>query len=275
MDGTKLTNEMEALKNKLRTTWMAGDFGRIANSYRRGAAEFVDRLGLRPGMRVLDAACGTGNLSLPAARTGASVTGLDIAPNLIEQARANAAAEGLDIRFDVGDVEAMPYEDGSFDVVFTMFGAMFAPRADVTAAELKRVCRPGGVIAMANWTPDAFIGQMFKATGKYVPPPAGMDSPLLWGDKEAVAKRFSSGIAGLTLTVQPIELTFPFGPDDTVEHFRMFYGPSQKAFEALEDVDRREQLRRDLEDLWTANNTAEDGTTRVVPEYLEVRAVRA
>lgn len=275
MDGKKMTSEMEMLKSKLRGTWMAGDFGRIASSYSGGAAEFVERLELKPGMRVLDAACGTGNLSLPAARTGATVVGLDLAPNLIEQARANAEEAGLDIRFDVGDVEDMPYADGEFHVVMTMFGAMFAPRPDVTAAELKRVCSPGGLIAMANWTPGGFIGQMFKTTGKHAAPPSGIESPLLWGDIETVNRRFENGIAGLYLTPRPIEMTFPFSTDETVEHFRKFYGPTQKAFESLTDADLRDDLRRDLEDIWAASNMSENGITRVMPEYLEVKAIRS
>jgi ubiquinone/menaquinone biosynthesis C-methylase UbiE len=150
MEAVQTSAGLEALKTKLRTTWMAGDFGEIAKSYAQGAEEFVQSLNLKPGMRVLDVACGTGNLTLPAARLGAIVTGVDIAPNLLEQARATAQREGLAIQFDEGDAESLPYADASFDAVITMFGAMFAPRPELTATELKRVCRPGGFIAMAN-----------------------------------------------------------------------------------------------------------------------------
>lgn len=270
-DGQTIT-ALEQLKSKLKNTWIAGDYGRIARSFERGAAEFVNRLDLKPGMRVLDVACGTGNLTLPAARTGAEVTGLDIAPNLIEEAKSNAAAEGLNIRFDIADAEDMPYEDESFDVVITMFGAMFTPRPDVTASELKRVCRPGGVIAMANWRPHSLIGQMFKVLGKYVQPPAGMPSPLLWGDEEAVRRRLGSGLADLRMTERPIEMMFDFGPKETVETFRQFYGPTHKAFGALGDPERQAELLRDLEELWAANNTSDNGITLVFPEYLEVSA---
>ncbi len=265
--------ELELLKNKLRATWIAGDFGEIAKSYAAGAADFVDRLGIKPGMKVLDVACGTGNLSLPAARMAADVTGVDIAPNLIEQAKANAAGKGLNVQFDIGDAEDMPYEDAGFNVVMTMFGAMFAPRPDITASELKRVCRPAGTIAMANWTPGGFIGQMFKTTGKHVPPPPGLPSPLLWGDEEAVRRRFADGVADLRMTPRNIDFIFPFGPVDVVEHFRKFYGPTQKAFEALDDAGQ-DALRKDLEQLWTENNKAADGATRVESEYLDVRAIR-
>ena len=274
MDGIKMTTEMESLKSKLRNTWTAGDFGKIAVSMEKGSNDFVERLGLSKGDLVLDAACGTGNAAIPAARTGAAVTGIDISPNLIEQAIARNDAEGLGAEFDIGDVEAMPYEDQSFDVVMTMFGAMFAPRPDVTAAELKRVCRKGGLITMANWTPDCFIGQMFKATAKHVGPPAGMPSPLLWGTDDAVSERFADGIADLQFVKRTLCFTFPFGPVDVVEHFRMYYGPTQKAFESL-DVSGQRALRNDLEDLWTTHNEATDGTTNVPSEYLEVRAILA
>lgn len=273
MNDKQLTTELENLKSRLRATWIAGDFSEIAKSYAAGAEEFVNGLGLKPGMKVLDVACGTGNLAIPAARAGAVVTGLDIAPNLLDQARERARAEGVEAEFDVGDAEAMPYEDASFDVVLTMFGAMFAPRPDITASELKRVCRPGGLIAMANWTPAGFIGQMFKTTAKHVPPPLGMPSPLLWGDEEAARRRFGDGIADLQMTRRKIDFTFPFGPADVVEHFRKFYGPTQKAFENL-DADKQPALRTELEDLWAGNNIAADGATLTPSEYLEVRAIR-
>ena len=225
-------------------------------------------------MKVLDVACGTGNLALPAARTGADVTGVDIAPNLVEQARENAKREGLNAQFDEGDAEALPYADGSFDVVMTMFGAMFAPRPELVAAELKRVCRPGGVIAMANWTPAGFIGQMFKINASYLPLPAGMASPVLWGVEETIRQRFAEGISNLELKPQSIRWVFPFSPAEVVEHFRSYYGPTQKAFGAL-DEDKQAALRKDLEQHWTAHNRTTDGTTDVDAEYLEVWAVRA
>jgi 2-polyprenyl-3-methyl-5-hydroxy-6-metoxy-1,4-benzoquinol methylase len=274
MDTTKMTVEVEGLKQKLRATWMAGDFAEIAKSFEVGAEEFVTRLDLKAGVAVLDVACGNGNTAIPAALAGAEVTGIDIAPYLIEQAIERAAAAGVEAEFDVGDAEDLPYEDASFDVVVTMFGAMFAPRPDLVASELKSVCRKGGLIAMANWTPEGFIGQMFKATGKHVPPPAAMPSPLLWGNEETVAKRFSIGVSDLQLVRRNIDFVFPVGPVEVVELFRKYYGPTQKAFEALE-ADRQAALRKDLEELWTGYNSATDGTTKVVSEYLEVRAIRA
>lgn len=270
---TQMSPEMDALKSKLRATWIAGDFGEIAKSIERGAEEFVARLDIKPGMKVLDVACGTGNLAIPAAKAGAEVTGVDIAPNLIESAVKRAEAEGVKTKFEVGDAEALPYEDNSFDVVMTMFGAMFAPRPDVTAAELIRVCKPGGLIAMANWTPEAFTGQMFKTSAKHVPPPP-MPSPILWGTEDAVRERLSDGISDLKMTRRKITFHYPLSPVEVVEHFRKFFGPTQKSFESL-DESGQAALRKDLEELWTSANQATDGTTEVESEYLEVRATKA
>ena len=273
MDSTKMTTEMEQLKTRLRATWIAGDFAEIAKSIEVGATDFVGNLKLKPGAKTLDVACGNGNTAIPAALAGAAVTGIDIAPYLIEQAITRAERAGVDVEFDIGDAEAMPYEDASFDAVITMFGAMFAPRPDVTATELKRVCAPGGVVAMANWTPQGFIGQMFKTTGKHVTPPAGMPSPLLWGDEDTVRDRFAEGISDLQLIRRKIDFDFLMGPREVVEHFRLYYGPTQKAFEALDKAGQA-ALRADLEQLWSDNNRMTDGSTRVESEYLEVKAIR-
>jgi len=274
MEASQATPELEALKTKLRATWIAGDFGEIAKSYATGAEDFIRGLNLQPGMRVLDVACGTGNLALPAARLGAVVTGVDIAPNLIEKARENASREGLTIQFDEGDAENLPYGVASFDAAVTMFGAMFAPRPELIAAELKRVCRPSGLIAMANWTPSGFIGQMFKMTASHVPPPPNMPSPVLWGSEEVVRERLGQGTSDLQTSRELITFNFPFGPAEVVEHFRLYYGPTNKAFGAL-DENGQNALRRDLEQHWTAHNRATDGTTEVTSEYLKVVAVRA
>jgi SAM-dependent methyltransferase len=272
MDGT--TTELEALKTRLRAVWTAGDFGEIASVMETGSEEFVSRLALKPGARVLDVACGNGNSAIPAARAGADVTGIDIAPYLIEKAVARAKKAGVRASFDVGDAESLPYEDDTFDAVISMFGAMFAPRPDVTADELKRVCCSGGTIAMANWTPEGFIGQMFKVTGKHVAPPKGLQSPVLWGDEAAVQQRFGSGIAELRTERRDFLFVFPFGPADVVEHFRRFYGPTQKAFAALDEGGQAE-LRGDLEELWAVNNLATNDTTAVNAEYLEIKAIKA
>src|SRR6185295_15320279 len=208
--------EMDSLKSRLKAMWMTGDFGQVAKIIETGAEEFIERLALQPGVRLLDVACGSGNLALPAARAGAIVTGVDIATNLLEQGRARAESEDLKIQFDEGDAEDLPYGDASFDTVVSMFGAMFAPRPELVAAELVRVCRPRGRIAMANWTPEGFIGQMFKTTGKHVPPPPAMPSPLKWGDEETVRERLRDGVADLKLTRQMCQFKVPLSPAEVV-----------------------------------------------------------
>ena len=197
------------LKQRLRATWMAGDFGEIAKLNAGEAEGFIERIHLKAGTKVLDVACGTGNQSLPAARAGAEVIGLDIATNLLEQARKRAAAEKLKIEFIEGDAEKIPYETARFDVVLSMFGAMFAPRPEVVASELLRVCRPGGLIAMGNWTPEGFVGQMFKISSSHVPPPPGIPPPTLWGNEKAVTERLG-GRSRLEMSRQHLLFDYPF-----------------------------------------------------------------
>lgn len=274
MSTAEMTPEMEALKGKLRATWMAGDFGVIARMIAHGGDEFVDRLDIKTGMKVLDVACGTGNTAIPEAKKGADVTGLDLASNLIDQARQRAEEEGVKAKFDVGDVESMPYANGEFDAVVTMFGAMFAPRPEITASEMKRVCRSGGFIAMANWTPEAFTGAMFKIGAKHVPPPPGMAPPLQWGMEDVVRERFAERISDLQMNRRKIFFTYEGSPADSVELFRQYFGPTQKAFDSLDEAGQA-ALRKDLVDLWTEQNQATDGTTRIESEYLEVIATKA
>lgn len=258
------------LKQRMKSTWMAGDFGQIARLGTRGAAEFVQRLGLKPGQRVLDVACGTGNQSLPAAQAGADVTGLDIATNLLEQARENAQREGLKIRFDEGDAEELPYEPASFDVVLSMFGAMFAPRPEKVAAELLRVCRPGGLIAMGNWTPGGFVGKMFGITARHVPPPPGIPAPLLWGEESVVQDRFG-GKAKVETAKREMLFELPFGPQAAVDLFRKYFGPTQVAFSKL-DAQGQEALARETVQHWEKHNEGDSDHTVIRAEYLEVRA---
>ncbi len=269
---TQTSTEFEALKTRLKGMWSAGDFSEVAKHIETTAEAFVNRLDIQPGIKVLDVACGSGNLAVIAAQKRAEVTGIDIADNLIEAAKKRAADKGLNIKFEQGDAEAMPYADNSFDLVMTMFGAMFAPRPDVTAGELIRVCKPGGTIAMANWTPTGFAGQMFKLSTKYIPPP-DMLPPVLWGVEENVKERFGDRVANLTMTPRLADMVFEYGPPEVVEHFRTYFGPTVMAFKAI-DPSHHEELRQDMEDLWTANNTKTDGTTHVKGEYLEVIATK-
>ncbi len=176
-----MTPEMSTLKSRLKTTWESGDYGIFAKYLEKGALEFFDRLDIAPGTRLLDIACGAGQLTLPAARKGIQVTGLDLAANLVEQARARAASEGLKVEIKQGDAEDLPFADASFDVVMSLIGSMFAPRPELVASEMVRVCKPGGKIVMGNWTPNGHVGQMFKIVGKHVPPPPHFPSPAFVG----------------------------------------------------------------------------------------------
>jgi len=268
------TQPAEALRARVRATWTAGDFGRIAVGFETGAAAFIERLELAPGERLLDVACGTGNLTLPAARAGAHTTGIDIAPDLVAQLAARAAAEGLAVDAREGDAEALPFADGGFDTVVSMFGAMFAAHPDRAADELLRVTRSGGRIAMANWTREGFVGQMLKLTVGYVPPPPGLPSVLLWGDPSTVEERLGGGTSTFRFTRRQMVLAFPFEPERTVELFRDWYGPTVRAFAAL-DEGRQRAYFQDLVRLWTEYNTAGPTETRVESEYLEVVATRS
>ena len=269
---TATTRSMIELKDRLRTTWEAGDFAEVAKHIGATAEQFVERLDIRPGIKVLDVACGSGNLAVLAAAKGAEVTGIDIAENLIATARRRAEEAGLNIRFDHGDAEAMPYEDESFDLVRTMFGAMFAPRPEVTANELLRVCKPGGRVAMANWTPDGLAGKMFALAGKYLPPP-DMPPPVLWGVEEKVRERFGDNASDLKMTIRMAEMIYEMPPAEVVQFFRRYFGPTIMTFNAVPEA-RHEELTRDMEAIWAENNESEDGGTLVKGEFLEVIATK-
>jgi SAM-dependent methyltransferase len=266
--------QLAQLKSALKTSWMAGDFGQIAKFSATEAETFVGRLRIQPGLKVLDVACGTGNIAIPAARAGAEVVGVDIAPNLLEQAQKRTAAEGLEVQFEEGDAEALPYPDAVFDIVITMFGAMFAPRPERVAAELLRVAKPGGTIAMANWTPEGFVGKSFRMTSQWVPPPPGIPAPVLWGDEKVVRERFANAVSELRAERREVRLHYPFPPEKVVELFREYFGPTKMAFSRLDERGKK-QLVAEMESLWREHNLARDGTTHVEAEYLEVKAVRA
>jgi SAM-dependent methyltransferase len=263
---------VDELKARLKAMWMTGDYGLFASHMEKSAAEFCERLGVGPGTRLLDVGCGAGQLAILAARRGAEVTGCDIATNWLEQARDRAAAEGLAITFEAGDAEALPYADGQFEVVASLIGAMFAARPELVAAELTRVCRPGGTIAMANWSPRGFIGQMFKTIAKYIAP-NGMPSPVLWGEETTVRERLREGIADPKFASRAYHFEYPFPPEQVVEFYRINYGPMARAFASL-DGKGQERLRSELVRLWSAHNYSENGMTQVDAEYLEVIATR-
>jgi ubiquinone/menaquinone biosynthesis C-methylase UbiE len=267
---------IEKIKHSMRTAWMAGDFGVIAKSNARIAEEFVDRLKIAPGARVLDVACGTGNLAVPLARLEAVVTGVDIATNLLAQARERAAVEGLEVQFDEGDAEALPYPDASFDTVVSMFGAMFAPRPELVAAEFARVLKPDGLLAMANWNPRSFSAQIFQVGARPVPPPPGIAPPVLWGDDATVRSRLADAFTEIKTKLVAIDFDIPMAPAEAVAFFRRYFGPTQMAFSHLDDAGQV-SFTADLEALWTGANIATnpESHTIVRNEYLQVTAIHA
>lgn len=268
-----LTSDVSALKTRLKTTWMTGDYDKFSRYMENDGEEFFRRLQIPAGTRLLDVGTGSGQFALIAARAGVDATGCDIATNWVEAARVRANDEGLKAQFDEGDAEALPYPDASFDVVASLIGAMFAPRPDLVASELKRVCKPGGKIVMLNWTPSGFVGKMFKAIAGYIAP-SGMPSPVLWGDETTVRERFREGIGKLDLSRHLYRFDYPFGPAEVVEFFRVNYGPMSKAFASIDEA-AQTNLRKELVDLWASNNQATDGTTKVDAEQLQIVAVKA
>jgi SAM-dependent methyltransferase len=266
--------DLEAIKAKQQQTWASGDYHAIAATIPLISERLVDNADLRAGSRVLDVAGGSGNTALAAARIGADVVTLDYVPSLLERSRDRARAEGLSYTTVVGDAEAMVFDDGAFDAVISAVGVMFAPDHERAAAELLRVCRPGGTIALANWAPDSFIGDLFRTTAKHVPQPAGLQPPGLWGTEDHVRELFGDGVTGL----RAIRRTYTFryrSAGHFVDYFRAFYGPTHKAFAAL-DRDGQKVLAADLADLVARSNrlVAEDAVA-VPADYLEIIATRA
>ena len=265
--------EIAPLKSRLRRIWNAGDYDRVSR-YTQGEAEgFYRRLAVRPGSRLLDVGCGSGQLALIAARNGVDATGVDIAENLIERARERARVEGLSARFHEADAEDLPFADAAFDVVTSLAGAMFAPRPEVVAEEILRVCRPGGTIAMANWTRQGFIGKMFGLISSFVAPP-GMREPMLWGDEAEVRTLFGSDVSSLEFARRNTVLNFPFPPGEVVRFFREYHGPMNRAFASLNRAGRL-KLEAEMEELWSTHNVAQCGLTKIDAEWLELVAIRA
>jgi len=230
--------------------------------------ELCEALDLRPGRKVLDVAAGNGVASLAAARRWCDVVSTDYVPSLLERGRARASAEGLTIQFKEADAEALPFADGTFDTVVSTFGVMFTPNQDQAAAELLRVCKSGGQIGLANWTPDGFIGQLFKTLGKYLPPPAGVKSPMLWGTRERLTEMFGRGATAIK--VEPRYFNFRYrSAEHFVDVFRTYYGPMLKAFAALDET-KQHGLKADLIALIARMNKFNDGPMAVPSEYLEI-----
>lgn len=261
----------DSLTTRTRAIWTSGDLLPIARSYSTGAEQFIRRLAVGRGDTVLDVACGTGNLAIPAARSGARVYGIDIAPYVIAQARLEARAAGCKVEFDVGNAESLPYMDGLFDTTVTMFGAMFSSRPEATAAELVRVTREGGRVAMANLTPDGFAGRYFRAHSSVLPPPPGTRNPLDWGQEENVRALFGDFVTSMTFARRTIELRFPMPPSAVSQLFATCFGPTVTTLAALDSGDARD-LRNEISRLFHLHNAATDGTTAVSVAFLDVQA---
>lgn len=262
----------DAIKGRQQATWAAGNYAVVGSTLVLISERLCEAVDLHAGERVLDVATGNGNTALAAARRWCDATGIDYVPALLEQARARAAADGLTVTFREGDAERIPYPDASFDAVLSTLGSMFAPDQERAARELIRVCRPGGRIGMANWTPDGFIGQLFKLTARYVPPAPGLTSPVLWGSEARVRELFGDAVTDLRLTVQQFVFRFR-SAQHFVEVFGGYYGPTLKAFEAL-DASGRDRYAADLAGLAERFNRAADGTVAVPSDYLEIVATR-
>jgi SAM-dependent methyltransferase len=273
MLATQPTTDLTALKSRQQATWSSGDYAVIGTTLTITGELLCEAVELRPGQRVLDVAAGNGNASLAAARRWADVTSTDYVAALLERGRARAAAERLPLTFQHADAEQLPFADRSFDVVLSIFGVMFTPDQQQAARELLRVCRPGGKIGLANWTPEGFIGQVFRTIGKYIPPLPGVQSPALWGTEGRLRELFGAGIA--ELKIERREYVFRYrSAEHWLEVFGTYYGPVLKAFAAL-DAAGQAGLAHDLTELMQRFNQGGSETLAVPSEYLEIVITRS
>lgn len=264
--------DLSAVKAKQQAAWSAGDYAIIGRTLQIVGENLCEAVNLRAGERVLDVAAGNGNATLAAARHFAEVTSTDYVPALLERGRARAEAEGLQVTFREADAEALPFADSTFDVVLSTFGVMFTPDQARAAREMLRVCRPGGRIGLANWTPGSFIGELFKVLGRYLPPAAGLRSPALWGTEERLKELFSEAEASIQATPRIFNFRYR-SPAHWMEVFRTFYGPVNRGFLAL-DTPRQDELERDILNLLSRFDRGGAGGLVVPSEYLEVVVTR-
>jgi len=262
------TPDLTALKTRQQAAWSSGNYSVVGTTLQIVGEQLCEALDLKSGSTVLDVAAGNGMASLAAARRWCDVTSTDYVPALLEQGRARAAAEGATIEFKEADAENLPFADCSFDVVLSTFGVMFTPNQDRAASELLRVCKPKGKIGLANWTPEGFIGQVFKTLGKYLPPPAGAKSPGLWGTSPRLNEMFDAGASAIRAESRLFNFRYR-SPEHFLEIFKTYYGPVLKAFAALESA-KQHQLHDDLHALIVRMNRASNGSMVVPSEYLEV-----
>ena len=265
---TQVQPDLAALKARQQGAWSSGDYAVVGITLQIVGEELCEALDLRSGQKVLDVAAGNGNASLAAARRWCEVVSTDYVPSLLERGRSRAAADGLSIQFKEADAEALPFAEASFDAVVSTFGVMFTPDQDKAAAELAKVTKRGGKIGLANWTPEGFIGQLFKTLGKYLPPPAGAKSPALWGTEARIKEMFGASAASIKAERRHFNFRYR-SPEHFLEIFKSYYGPTLKAFAAL-DAANQQGLTNDIFALIARMNRADDGTMVVPGEYLEV-----
>jgi ubiquinone/menaquinone biosynthesis C-methylase UbiE len=269
---TDAIRDLAELKTRQHAAWSSGDYAIVGTTLQIVGEELCEALDMRSGQKVLDVAAGNGNATLAAARRWCDVVSTDYVPSLLERGQLRAKAEGLPVEFKVADAEALPFADAAFDTVVSTFGVMFTPDQDRAASELLRVCKSGGKIGLANWTPEGFIGQLFKTLGKYLPPPAGAKSPALWGTPSRITEMF--GATATSIKAERRHFTFRYrSPEHFLEIFRNYYGPMLKAFATLEEANRQ-GLRHDLLALIGRMNAAADGTMTVPSEYLEIVIIK-
>ena len=269
---TGTTVNYTAIKTKQKATWGSGDYGRIGITLQITGEALCEALDIRSGQSVLDVAAGNGNASLAAARRFCKVVSTDYVPSLLEQSRIRATAEKLAIDYREADAEDLPFDDEEFDNVVSTFGVMFAPNQGQAASELIRVCKKGGKIGLANWTPDGFVGQVFKTVGRQLPPPPGVSSPAAWGTQVFLEKHFGARVSNIEET--PRQFTFRYhSPEHWLDIFSTYYGPMVKAFEALDEA-AGASLRNEVERLIGQHNRATDGTMVVPSDYLEIVILR-
>ncbi|MEM7000162.1 MAG: methyltransferase domain-containing protein [Pseudomonadota bacterium] len=260
-----------AVKNKQRQTWGAGDYAQVGATLQIVGEHLAESLEVYAGQQVLDVAAGNGNFSMAAARRAALVTASDFVPGLLEKGRIRALADGFDITFETADAEDLPFAEASFDVAASVFGIMFTPNQMQSAAEIARVVRPGGKIGLANWTPNGFIGQLFKTLGQYLPNP--LPSPALWGTADHLQRLFGEHVAGISMQRKFFHFHY-LTPEAWLENFKTVYGPVKNAFAALDDHGQK-ALQQDILDLLTRLNQGQNGTMKVPGEYLEVVITKA
>lgn len=265
--------DLAGLKNRQRAAWASGDYAVIGTTLQLAGELLAEACNLYWDEHVLDVAAGNGNVTLAAARRGCKVISTDYVSSLLNRGAERAHAERLDVEFQVADAEALPFEDATFDAVLSTFGVMFAPEQGRAASELARVCRPGGRIGLANWTPEGFVGQMFKVLGRHVPPPPGVRAPSLWGDEEHLHALFGERAATIAVTRRMFNMRYRSAAH-FIAVFRTWYGPVHKAFASL-PAGKAEGLESDLADLLNRMNTAGSRALVVPSEYLEVVITRA